>query len=265
MKCARLPYRHPRREKPTKKKSDLVAFCKTLGKLIDGHVAAKNGDFKKVGKVLGTLHASDLKRAGMTAQEVTEMREKADFVIAAERAQANGTNGVHRPNRLAPPSETVSNGEPAPLPMPPAPANPVETPATGRDAGGRFAPGNKFAAGNPFARRMANLRSAFLEAVTVGDLQAVAWKLMDMAKGGDLAAAKLLLAYTIGQPVNPVNPDRMDLDEMALLQELPTAIRAISYLFDKVSSAEAIRIIREMAPIFEKVTRDKLDPRLPQL
>jgi hypothetical protein len=138
-------------------------------------------------------------------------------------------------NLLPAPSETVSNGK--------KPEAPPPTDA-GRDSDGRFAAGNKFAAGNPFARRMARLRSRFLEAVTEDDLHTVARKLVDMAKGGDLAAAKLLLAYAIGQPTDPVNPDRMDLDELALVKELPNAKKFYLMLFEKFTSAEAARLSR---------------------
>ena len=145
-------------------------------------------------------------------------------------------NGTFPKNRLPPaPSETVSNGK--------KPEAPPPTDA-GRDSDGRFAAGNKFAAGNPFARRMARLRSRFLEAVTEDDLHTVARKLVDMAKGGDLAAAKLLLAYAIGQPTDPVNPDRMDLDELALVNELPNAKKFYLMLFEKFTSAEAARLSR---------------------
>ena len=88
------------------------------------------------------------------------------------------------------------------------------------------------------------MRSRFLEAVTEDDLDTVARKLVDMAKGGDLAAAKLLLAYAIGQPTDPVNPDRMDLDELALVKELPNAKKFYLMLFEKFTSAEAARLSR---------------------
>jgi hypothetical protein len=93
--------------------------------------------------------------------------------------------------------------------------------AEGRDAGGRFARGNKGGPGNPHARRVAALRSALLEALTPERMRTLAERLYDRALGGDTAAAKLLLAYALGRPAQPVNPDRLDLDEWGLRMDSP--------------------------------------------
>jgi len=85
-----------------------------------------------------------------------------------------------------------------------------------RDGTGRFTAGNKAAKGNPFARRMARLRSVLLDSVTDEDLRTVSAKLIDLAKGGDLAAVKLLLAYSVGKPDVPVDPDTVCDDGFAL-------------------------------------------------
>src|SRR6267142_1388973 len=80
---------------------------------------------------------------------------------------------------------------------------------TGRDAVGRFTPGNRAAVGRsqPFATQAAALRRAFYEAVTPADLQALAHHLITQAKGGNLAATKLLLLWLMGKPGEAVNPD----------------------------------------------------------
>jgi hypothetical protein len=87
----------------------------------------------------------------------------------------------------------------------------METPspngANGRNAQGRFLPGNQGGPGNPFARRCAAIRKAFLEAVSEEDMQAIATQLVARAKGGDLAAIKVLLLWTLGKPPEPVAPD----------------------------------------------------------
>jgi hypothetical protein len=70
----------------------------------------------------------------------------------------------------------------------------------GRDPQGRFLPGNPGGPGNPFARRCASLRKAFLEAVSDADLQAIARTLVERAKGGDLAAMKLVFLWVLGKP-----------------------------------------------------------------
>jgi hypothetical protein len=84
--------------------------------------------------------------------------------------------------------------------------------SNGRDALGRFSPGNRAADGHPrpFARRTAALRRAFVEAVTPEDLRVIAKKLISKARSGDLAAIKLLLLWTLGKPDEPLWPDFMD-------------------------------------------------------
>ena len=74
--------------------------------------------------------------------------------------------------------------------------NMIETPSTnvviGHDTTGRFAAGNTLGRGNPHAAQTAKLRSAMLSAVTEDDVKAVVGKLVALAKGGDVAAIKLL-------------------------------------------------------------------------
>src|SRR5262245_34867198 len=86
---------------------------------------------------------------------------------------ANGGNGV--------------NGA-----APQRPAAPAAE-ADGRDAGGRFMKGNAGGPGNPHARAVAERRKALLAAVGPADVAAVAQKLLAMALGGDVAAAKVVL------------------------------------------------------------------------
>ncbi len=85
--------------------------------------------------------------------------------------------------------------------------------SNGCKANGRFAVGNPGGPGNPFARQVAGLRQALLNGVTADDLQCVARKLVELAKDGNVQAAKLLLSYTIGKPQPAPEPDRMDVDE----------------------------------------------------
>jgi hypothetical protein len=77
---------------------------------------------------------------------------------------------------------------------------PSTTEPNGRGPGGRFSPGNTFAVGNPYAKKVAQLRAALFRAVTAADLRAVVKKLVDVAKAGDVPAARLVLAYTLGEP-----------------------------------------------------------------
>ncbi len=89
-------------------------------------------------------------------------------------------------------------------------------PASGRDERGRFVKNNPGGKGNPFARRVAALRAALIQDVTAEQMRALCARLMAMACGGDLAAAKLLLGYVVGRPAPPVDPDALDQHEWQL-------------------------------------------------
>ncbi len=79
-----------------------------------------------------------------------------------------------------------------------------------RDSRGRFVRGNHGGPGNPHARRSAALRQAMLEVVTVDDLKAIMRELIERARLGDVAAARLVLAYAVGKPDKVVDPDLAD-------------------------------------------------------
>jgi hypothetical protein len=70
--------------------------------------------------------------------------------------------------------------------------------ANGRDTAGRFLPGNTYGGGNPHAAAVAKLRAAALAAVTTEDIHAIFRKLVDLALAGDVAAAREVLARTLG-------------------------------------------------------------------
>jgi hypothetical protein len=84
----------------------------------------------------------------------------------------------------------------------------------GRDARGRFSTGNAGGPGNPFARQVAVLRSELIMAVTPKDIRQIVQALLKKAKKGNLGAAKLLLAYSIGNPQVAVDPDTVDEREL---------------------------------------------------
>jgi hypothetical protein len=101
-------------------------------------------------------------------------------------------------------------------------ASPPATPPPdndGRDAAGRFAKNNPGGPGNPFARRIAEFRKAIAAAATPEKIAAVVAKLEEKALEGDVAAAKLYLAYAIGKPGPAPDPDRLDVDEGRLAQQ----------------------------------------------
>src|SRR5436309_1013640 len=91
---------------------------------------------------------------------------------------------------------------------------PVRTcPGCRRLGHGRFSEGNRGGPGNPFARKVAELRQAFLEAVSAQDIKEIALVVRAKAQSGDLAAVKILLQYGLGKPEPVKDPDRMDVDE----------------------------------------------------
>ena len=88
-----------------------------------------------------------------------------------------------------------------------------------RNENGQFAKGNPGGPGNPYGRRTADMRSQMLSAITDADVKAVAGKLVDKAKEGDLAAIKLLLSYTVGRPDAAPDPDRVDISDRLITEE----------------------------------------------
>ena len=86
----------------------------------------------------------------------------------------------------------------------------VRTEPNGRSPGGRFALGNAFARGNPNARRMHELRQALLAAVRPEDVQAVGARLLELARAGDIQAAKVWLEFVIGKPSQAIELSGVD-------------------------------------------------------
>ena len=87
---------------------------------------------------------------------------------------------------------------------------------SGRKSNGQFAEGNKCGTGNPYARRVARLRATLLDAVGENGLADIVQGMITAAKGGDVAAAKLLLSYLLGKPVESVEPDYVEIHERQL-------------------------------------------------
>lgn len=82
-----------------------------------------------------------------------------------------------------------------------------ETADIGRLTNGRFDKGNKFAKGNPYTKKVAEFRRTIMNSVTDEDVSEIILTLVDKAKNGDTAAAKLVLHYTVGQPQTFESPD----------------------------------------------------------
>ena len=86
----------------------------------------------------------------------------------------------------------------------------------GRNTNGQFVKGNRHGTGNPYARQVARLRSMLLDSVGEIGLSDIVQGMITAAKGGDVAAAKLLLSYLLGKPVESVEPDYVEIHDKEL-------------------------------------------------
>jgi hypothetical protein len=138
----------------------------------------------------------------------------------------------------------------------PTPGNDKPAPE-GRTAAGRFGPGNTFAQGNPVARRIACLRAALVRDLDEGKMQALGQKLYEQALAGDLAAAKLMLAYAVGRPREAVDPDRLDLDEWAILDARPSRAAFLRCVLDTVRTGLAAEVLLSRPELgdYDKIRR----------
>ncbi len=66
-----------------------------------------------------------------------------------------------------------------------------------------------------------------LEAVGDDDLRAIVAKLVELAKGGDLAAIREVLNRAVGRPAEPPDPDNLDVTETELARRRSVARRAL--------------------------------------
>jgi hypothetical protein len=78
--------------------------------------------------------------------------------------------------------------------------------SNGRQSGGQFGPGNRFGRGNPHAQRVHAVQAVIRDETNDDDLRAIWRRLLEMAKAGDLAAAKLVLDRVLGK-VRDVEPE----------------------------------------------------------
>ncbi len=75
----------------------------------------------------------------------------------------------------------------------------VDTNASGRAQGGRFAPGNKHGRGNPHAQRHYRYGQLFEEAVSDEDFKQIVRTVVKFAMAGDTTAAKIVLERLMGR------------------------------------------------------------------
>ena len=88
-----------------------------------------------------------------------------------------------------------------------------------RDASGRFLPGNPGGPGNPHATQVSRLRSAMLRCVTEDEIREVVGKLIELAKRGNVPAAREILDRCLGRAADAA-------DFMERLERLETVLAA---------------------------------------
>jgi hypothetical protein len=120
---------------------------------------------------------------------------------------------------------------------------------TGRDSQGRFTRGNPGGPGNPYYRRQAQLKRLLLESVTDTDVLSVMQVLLGLARGGDLAAIKLFLEYTVGKPSKEVDPDKAELHEWQLQRQTPRLQEVLETMTYSIETPTANQVVREMIPL----------------
>jgi hypothetical protein len=130
---------------------------------------------------------------------------------------------------------------------------PAATENTGRDAQGRFIPGNPGGPGNPYGRRVAELRKIMLECVTDSEMRIIVGELMVQAKCGKLAAIKLLFQYILGKPVQAPNPDAVDVDEIDLYRRAPRLEDVGEVVNHKVGAQAAVELFNALVPVTGEV------------
>ena len=138
---------------------------------------------------------------------------------------------------------------------PATPVTPTTTPTPDREANGQFATGNRGGPGNPYARRVAELRHIILDVLDEEALVAVTKAMIEQAKTGDVAAARLLLQYSLGKPAPAVQPDRMNIDEFQIIKDSAVpSVEMLNMLMNTTSAKVATMVSDILWPLIEKET-----------
>jgi hypothetical protein len=138
------------------------------------------------------------------------------------------------------------------------PHDSADAPKPQHESNGHFARGNKGGPGNPFARRTAELRSLFQDELSEDDLRGIARAMIERAKKGDVAAAKLTLLYALGKPAVAVEPDRVEIEEHRLRMESAVPATDWGPHTGELSAATVNELMDHLAPCYESHTLDPL-------
>jgi hypothetical protein len=95
------------------------------------------------------------------------------------------------------------------------------------------------------------MRQEFMKAVTAEDMAAVARAMIDKAKEGDAAAARIVLQYTLGRPAETIDPDR--LDEMEWQQwRRESQVGEFDEVCRAMTASSANDLARILVPFFQQ-------------
>ena len=114
----------------------------------------------------------------------------------------------------------------------------------GREANGQFGPGNMIGPGNPYARQAARVKRMMFEVGTDEELRAVIAELFSRARQGDVAAIRLVLAYTAGRPGPAPDPDALDRAELELATSTAAAVVPALAASERFSPDVAVGLLR---------------------
>jgi hypothetical protein len=121
---------------------------------------------------------------------------------------------------------------------------PLTNGSNGRDDAGRFAKGCPGGPGSPNARRVAELKSALLAAVSPEDVTAIVRSIVAKAIGGDVACAKLVLDRCLGRP------------------ETETTVRiGLEQNRDSMSSVDDLQVLADAELILAPLTAENLEAK----
>tara|TARA_R110002094_G_scaffold57349_1_gene68473 strand:- start:455 stop:916 length:462 start_codon:yes stop_codon:yes gene_type:complete len=147
-------------------------------------------------------------------------------------------------------------------------AKPVSKRATkGRKANGRFVAGCAPGPGNPHVRRAAELQEAVRGAVTGKQLSQVMQALYELAMGGDVQAARVLLERIVGKPSDEVRQHNLDLGDLSTVEGVAAAMRtvAVAVAAGDIAAADAQAVTSVLTSVANADAYSMLEERVTQI
>jgi hypothetical protein len=141
-------------------------------------------------------------------------------------------------------------------------ATPVAPRASGRGPDGRFVAGNRGGPGNPNARHCARMLDLFRTCISDEDMVHLYRVLYEKAMKGDVAAAKLVLAYKIGKPSPCPDPDAIDRDEWDHYQQDAIETDEVRHVLGSLPSRVGNDIARTALPVVTEACKRELSAQL---